>query len=337
MNHAPSFAAADAERIEALRELIAQGGRFDGDAHVTDPAQWPPALAQRLADEPDYFHGRPLSAEELLAEMDVADVAMALIWQNPAATRRGPDRADNFAALADSNRAIALAAARWPRRFVPGGWTDPAGLGVDEAKRMVDLCVDELGFRIVKINPAQNAIPMDGAEVRAVTEHIVARGALPAFHVGGDTPWTPASALEGLARVIAPYPLIAVHMGGGGSGYVEGDETCRAVREVGLRQENIHFVQSAKRDSHIESDLIRYRLAGPAALARIGFGSDAPYGKLAWNFGGAEAMIRGLRDDRHPDPRLRAQPGLFTEADARGLLGGNVARLLLRFCEARRG
>lgn len=331
MSRTPSFAAADAERVAALRELIAGGGRFDGDAHVTDPAQWPPALAERLARESDYFHGRPLSAEELLAEMDVAGVAMALIWQNPAATRRGADREDNFAALAEANRVIARAAARWPRRFVPGGWTDPAGLGVEGARRMVDLCVDELGFRIVKINPAQNAIPMDGAEVRAVTEHIVARGALPAFHVGGDTPWTPASALEGLARVIAPHPLIAVHMGGGGSGYVEGDETCRAVREAGLRAGNIYFVQSAKRDSHIESDLIRYRIEGADTLARIGFGSDAPYGKLAWNFGGAEAMIRGLRDARHPEQRLRARPGLFGEDDARGLLGGNIARLILRF------
>jgi hypothetical protein len=45
-------------------------------------------------------------------------------------------------------------------------------------------------------------------------------------------------------------------------------------------------------------------------------------------------MFRGLMDSkRHPDPRVRKHPGLFTDEAVRNYLGGNLARLILGACE----
>lgn len=40
-------------------------------------------------------------------------------------------------------------------------------------------------------------------------------------------------------------------------------------------------------------------------------------------------MLASLADPRHPDPRLRARPGLFDEAAAQDLLGRNLADLVI--------
>jgi len=45
-------------------------------------------------------------------------------------------------------------------------------------------------------------------------------------------------------------------MGGGGSSYCEGESLYREAREIGLKHPNLFFIQSAKRDCHIESDFI---------------------------------------------------------------------------------
>ena len=42
-------------------------------------------------------------------------------------------------------------------------------------------------------------------------------------------------------------------------------------------------------------------------------------------------MFKSLMDrERHPDPRIRATPGLFTEDDVANYMGRNLADLLLR-------
>ncbi len=301
----------------------------DGDMHLTDLARMSPEADALLRENgPAYYHGRPLSAEDALAEMAMSGVDVALVWQNPAATERGPDPRRNYEALLEANRHILEVARRFPDRFIPAGWTDPGGLGLDGALALVDRCVCEFGFLVIKLNPAQNRYPIDSAEVLAVVDRILSHGAIPAFHVGGDTPFTPASGLARVARHCGDRRLIAVHMGGGGAGYVEGEELYRQIRALGLAQPNLFFVQSAKRDCHIESDFIAYQEAGLPFCRNIAVGSDAPYGRLSWNFGGYRAMFRSLQDPRHPDPRLRANPGLFDETAVEGYLGGNMARLL---------
>lgn len=318
------------ERRLAFLEAHESGLVVDGDTHITDLEHLPPALAARLAAGPDYFHGRPISAEQLLWELDQAGVDLAHCWQNPSATVYGEDPAANFDALLAANRYVHDAASRLPTRIVPAGWTDPKALGVDRACRLASICVREFGFGVVKMNPAQNRYPIDSDEVFRVVDTIVGLGAVPAFHYGADTPFTPA---EGLARVAMRHPhhpIIGVHMGGGGAGFVEAEPLYRQSRQLGLDHPNLHFILSAKRDTHIESDLITYRQAGPPFAHNLTFGSDAPYGRVSWNFGGARAMLESLRRGReHPDPRMRATPDLVDDDAYTDLLGRNFVRLLI--------
>ena len=283
---------------------------IDADTHPSDPRTLPPAMAARVAADPGYFHGRPISGEELLAELDVSGVDMALAWQNPAATAYPGDPAGNRAALLAANRYVADLAARHPTRIIPAGWTDPRALGVAAACALAQLCVRELGMPVVKLNPAQNRFPIDDPAVTAVVDAIVAEGAVPAFHFGSDTPFTPAAGLERVALRHPDHPLIAVHMGGGGGGYVEGEVVYQAARVLGLRRPNLFYVLSAKRDTHIESALLAYAAAGPPFSANLAVASDAPYG-------------------RHPDPRVRARPGLLDDQTVQGFMGRNLADLVI--------
>lgn len=330
LNDLPVPVRTDVERrVQWLRESAATI-TIDGDAHISDLAALPAAAVAALQANENYYHGRPLTAEQLIAELDMAAVDAALVWQNPAATLRGPDRAANFDALLAANRYVFEAARRHPRRLIPAGWTDPAGLGLDGALRLVEICVREFGFAIVKLNPAQNRFPIDSPEVFAVVDRIRALGAVPAFHVGGDTPFTPAAGLGKVAAHLAPGRLIAVHMGGGGSHYVDGEQLYQDIRALGLARPNLFFVQSAKRDTHIESDFITYQIAGDPFARNIAVGSDAPYGRVAWNFGGYRAMFASLNDPRHPDPRLQRTPGLFPPAIVQRYLGSNLAALVVQ-------
>jgi len=112
------------------------------------------------------------------------------------------------------------------------------------------------------MNPAQNKYNIDSDDVVTVFDRIVELGGIPAFHFGGDTPYTKAEGFEALAKRYPEYPVVGIHMGGGGPSYNEGEVHYQKARELGLRHPNIRFIQSAKRDSHMESDFITYQLAG---------------------------------------------------------------------------
>lgn len=320
-------------RVKQQQEfLLANKERLviDGDTHATDIAAMHPALKSQLEACPDYYHGRPVSAEDLLSEMDMAGVDMALIWQNPAATVYSNNPEADFKALFNANLYIYESALNYPERFIPAGWTDPKALGVADAKKLVNLCVNEFGFAIVKMNPAQNAFPIDSDPVVEVFDHIVRLGAVPAFHFGADTEFTPAEGLKNLAKRFPEHPIIGVHMGGGGAAYPAAEDLYQKARMLGLECPNIHFVLSAKRDTHIESDLITYTLAGEQASSRIFCGSDAPYGRMTWNFGGYRAMFKSLIDSRkHTDSRVRETRNLFNDRVAAQYMGGNMARFMI--------
>lgn len=319
--------AATAQLRRLVRFLEANRDRLtiDADVHATDLAAISPELRRQYDSTPDYYHGRPITVEQILAEMGMAGVDMALIWQNPAATAYTDDPGENHAALLAANRHIHEAALRHPERFIPAGWTDPRALGIERALDLVKILVAEFGFPIVKLNPAQNGFPIDSEPACAVIDRIVELGAVPAFHFGADSPYTPAVSVERIARRHQACPLLAVHMGGGGAAYPEADALYCEARALGLRCPNLRFVLSAKRDTHIESDLITYELAGDPFRSHLMFGSDAPYGRMTWNFGGARALLQSLTDGaRHPDPRLRDFPGLFGPAALRRYLGENA-------------
>ena len=316
-----------AERLRQYLEMNADRLVIDCDIHITDLDSLDTKQRLQYETTPNYYHGRPISAEDAIREMAMAGVDMALAWQNPATTVYGDSKDANTRVLTEANRYVLESSRRFPDRIIPGGWVDAKACGLENTLELVDKLVAEFGFLIVKLNPAQNGYQIDGPLSLAVVDRIVEAGAIPAFHFGADTPYTPAEGLLCLARRHPKRPLIAVHMGGGGASYVGAEELYCAARQLGLEYPNIRYVFSAKRDTHIESDLITYQMAGEPFCQNLFCGSDAPYGRMTWNFGGFRAMFRSLIDNQnHTDIRVREQPGLFTPEVARRYLGGNFAR-----------
>lgn len=319
-------------RVQSRRDYLREHGHrlvIDGDVHPTDADALPAEMAERMALEPDYFHGRALLSDRLVPQLDQAGVDMALCWQNPSTLIYSGDLADNARRLEGANARISALAGRHPTRVIPAGWTDPKALGTQAAVALARTCVEEFGMPVVKMNPAQNAYPIDDPMVMEVVDAIVAFGAIPAFHFGADTEFTPTEGLAAVAERHPDHPVIGVHMGGGGGHFVESEATYQSARKLGLERSNVFYVLSAKRDAHMESDLIAYADAGPPSAQQIAVASDAPYGGIAWNFGGFRALFARLADGgAHRDPRLAARPGLFDEAMIAGFMGGNLAALI---------
>jgi len=303
---------------------------IDADTHISNVDYLAEPYRSRYYETDNYYHGKPISAEDLLAEMKMAGVDMSLVWQNTAVTPYGNDRKVNFKTLLSADRYLFEMDLKYPGKFIPGGWTDPKNLGVDLAIKMAEICVKEFGFLFVKMNPAQNEYPIDSDSVVTVFKKIVELGAIPAFHFGSDTPFTPAEGLEKLALLHTEHPVVGIHMGGGGPSYMDGEEHYNKARELGLRHPNIKFIESAKRDTHIESDLITYQLAGEPFSRNICCASDAPYGRQTWNFGGYRAMFKSLIDGaNHTDKRVQNNPNLFTEEVAQNFMGRNFAEMVI--------
>ncbi len=324
-------------RINYLREnrdkLV-----IDGDTHPSDFSRLSAAKRKELQDDPNYYQGRPISTEQLIAELDAAGVDMCIAWQNPAVLDYEEIRPENyevnFQRLREANRHIHDSSKKYPTRILPCGWTDPKALGVELAKTLATQCVEEFGFSVVKMNPAQNEYSMDSPDILEVVDHIVSLGAIPTFHFGGDSPYTMPDALRRIATQFAESRIIAVHMGGGGSHFVDGDSHYIETRKLGLEHPNLFFVLSAIRDCHIESNLITYQLAGAPFCNNIACGSDAPYGKIVWNFGGFRALFDHLSDGKtHTDPRVRENPALFSPEAIQNYMGRNLADLVLAACE----
>ena len=307
---------------------------IDADTHISDTANLPEPLKQQFLESDNYYHGKPISAEDLIAEMRMAGVNMCLSWQNPAVTLYGADREQNFDTLLKANQYLFDMDAKYPNRFIPGGWTDPKNLGEDLAIKMAEICVKELGFLFVKMNPAQNEYPIDSDAVVTVFNKIIELGGIPAFHFGGDTPYTKAEGFEKLALLHPAHPVVGIHMGGGGPSYMEGEIHYQKAREIGLKNPNIKFIQSAKRDTHIESDFITYQLAGEPFSKNIFCASDAPYGRQTWNFGGFRLMFESLKDGaNHTDKRLQQNPTLFSDQVVQNYMGRNFAEFTVEWYE----
>ena len=312
--------------LEANRSKLV----IDTDTHLTDLSSLKGKIKAAYEATPNYYHGRPIGHEEILREMTMAHVDMALSWQNPAATAYSGNPAADFESLMHANRHIFEVSRNYPHSFIPAGWTDPKALGIENALQVVDTCLFEFGFPVIKLNPAQNAYPITSNEVLAIVERIAGAGAVTAFHYGADTQFTPAEGLEKVARQFPQASFLAAHMGGGGAGYLEAERMYLDTREMGIRNPNIHFIQSAKRDTHIESDFIVFQQAGKPYCNNISCGSDAPYGRISWNFGGYRAMFKSLQDtENHTDPRIRNREVVFEETDIQGYLGGNFVDLIL--------
>ena len=333
---APDLTDAARARLTELADYLDREGpglTIDADVHPTDHDALSPEIAERIARDPGYYHTRPILSEELVPRMDQAGIDMALCWQNPGVLTYGDDPDTNAERLTEANRRIAALGRRHPERVIAAGWTDPKALGLDNAIALARRCVCEFGMPVVKMNPAQNAYPITDPMVLAVVDAIAGMGAVPAFHFGSDTPFTPTEGLVEIAERLGNHPVIGVHMGGGGGHFVTAEETYQSARAAGLDHPNIFYVLSAKRDVHMESALIAYADAGEPFCRNIAVASDAPYGNMLFNFGGFRALFAALADGAsYPDPRLRARPGLFGDPMIRGFMGGNLAGLVAAAC-----
>jgi hypothetical protein len=152
----------------------------------------------------------------------------------------------------------------------------------------------------------------------------------------GDGPvrmGVPSDVARGSAQLLARQWSVAFHAHPStpdGIIYMEADALYTAARELGLQCPNVFFLLSAKRDTHIESDLIAYRAAGAPWRHNLAVASDAPYGRVCWNFGGFRAMFECLSHaEGHSDPRLSANPGLFDPDTVRDFMGRNLADLAI--------
>jgi predicted TIM-barrel fold metal-dependent hydrolase len=321
------------QRIEKQLQFLKENKNnlvIDADTHISDVNNLPVHHRRKYFETDNYFHGRPISAEDLLKEMKMAGVDMCLCWQNPAVTDYGDDQQKNFETLLKANRYLFETDAKYQGKFIPGGWTDPKNLGVELAIKMAEICVKEFGFLFVKMNPAQNEYNIDSDDVVTVFNKIVELDGIPAFHFGGDTPYTKAEGFEQLAKLHPGHPVVGIHMGGGGPSYMEGEIHYQKARELGLKHPNIKFIQSAKRDTHIESDFITYLLAGEPFCKNIFCASDAPYGRQTWNFGGFRAMFESLKNGKnHTDKRLQQNPNLFDDEVVQNYLGRNFVELVI--------
>lgn len=311
-------------------EACADNLVIDGDVHLSDIANIPDSALKELAYMEGYYHGKPIDIEIALANMQMAGVDMCLVWQNPSVTVYRKDADYNFKSLLAANRYIYGAVKAYPDKFIPGGWVDPKATSLDQTYELIRIFVHEFGFPIVKVNPAQNQFMIDSDVVFKVLDKIYEFGAIPAFHFGSDTPFTPVAGLERVVQYAQNRPVLAIHMGGGGASYVEADDTYIRARELGLKYDNLKYVLSAKRDTHIESDLIAYQLKGAPYSSNLICASDAPYGNMCWNFGGFRSMFDSFKSGSgHPDIRLKQHPDLFNDQSIAGFMGGNMAQLAI--------
>lgn len=321
------------ERIKRQLEFLKKNKNnlvIDADTHITDLDRLSQPLLKMYSQSENYYHGKPISAQDLLLEMEMAGIDMSLVWQNPAATQYQKDQEINFQQLLKANQYIADMANKHPEKLIPAGWTDPKALGLGKALELTEICILKLGFPIVKMNPAQNAFPIDSDEVFRIVEKITEKRAMVAFHYGADTPFTPAEGLEKIAAYFPDTRIIGVHMGGGGASYSAGEPLYQRTRKLGLIYENLFFIQSAKRDTHIESDFISYTLAGDPHDRQIACASDAPYGRQTWNFGGYRLMFASmLNSENHTDVRVRNHPELFNTDMIKNYMGRNFAELVI--------
>lgn len=134
-----------------------------------------------------------------------------------------------------------------------------------------------------------------------------------------------------MRNALRPIRIIGVHMGGGGALYPEAEDLYNQTRALGLKYANLFFIQSAKRDTHIESDFITYALEGEPFNKNIACASDAPYGRQTWNFGGYRAMFQSLLNSKdHTDARVRQNPSIFIKDLQQDFMGRNFSELIIK-------
>lgn len=211
---------------------------FDADTHLT------------LTEKPSQ------TADELVRNMDYADIDKALIWLQPPYMR----------VIDDANSYIYDSAKRYPDRLVPFGWVDPH-FGIDTSMNMLKKCLDEYGMNGIKLNGAQNSFHIDDLSLEPIYNELEKRNSILALHVGADSyNHTHPYRVGKIANRHPNLKILLAHMGG--AGLPDLGDSCV---EIAQKHPNTMLIGSAI--SYIRILDAIHTLGAD----RVCFGSDAPF------------------------------------------------------------
>lgn len=240
--------------------------------------------------------GGAFAIEEHLKRMERARVDRSLVWLKP--DYKGTE-------IEGHNKYIYHATRQYPDQLLGFGWADPT-VGVEHAKKMVKVCVEEYGFYGVKLNGAQNYYYIDDPRLSLpVVEEIARTGRAIAFHIGPDEyerthPFRAAK----IARMYPQMPVLMVHMG------MTNADMNQAVVEMALECPNMVLIGSATSDRAILEAIVAL------GAERVCFGTDAPFQRPHV----VRAMYEALLDGEMADGHLTGEEKAL-------VMGGNIARL----------
>jgi predicted TIM-barrel fold metal-dependent hydrolase len=237
------------------------------------------------------FDALALTADDLVARMDDAQVDKALVWLKPPYDKN----------IEPENHAVYEGARKYPSRLIPFGWVNPR-LGQDKAYETVSRCFDEYGFHGIKLNGAQDDYVIDDEKlVMPIIERIAGYGKVIAFHIGADFPEnTHPFRLGNIARRFPETTFILIHIGGAAFPSLD-----RAAIEIAKQHPNIYTIGSAIHERAILSAI------DVLGAERVCFGSDMPFFLMHVR----KAMYQALLKNHTAEERGK-------------IMGGNILRLL---------
>lgn len=146
-----------------------------------------------------------LNAEDLLQAMDKAGTDKAVCWPMVTYTRQ----------ISNDNRAIWEASKKYPDRIIPFGGVNPR-LGTEEAMNELNLCIDEYGFKGVKLNGGRDQYYIDDPVLAMpLISKIAEKKLILALHSGHKDPVFSHPFIVGkIAKLFPQLTIIMVHMGG---------------------------------------------------------------------------------------------------------------------------
>lgn len=237
------------------------------------------------------WDGLAITAGELVARMDRAQVDKALIWLKPTYDKN----------IEPENKAVYQANRDFPGRFIPFGWTNPR-LGKERAAAAIRRCFEEYDFWGIKFNGAQDDYVIDDDHLALpLIEQAARYSKIIAFHIGADFyENTHPTRLRRIAQLFPDNKFIMIHMGGAGLPSLD-----RSAVEVLQACPNVLAIGSAINELPI------LRALQQAGTDRVCFGSDTPFGLMHVRLAMYQALLRD-----------------FSPVDQARVLGGNIAQFV---------
>jgi predicted TIM-barrel fold metal-dependent hydrolase len=193
------------------------------------------------------------------------------------------------------NDEVAAAVKQFPDRFIGFGVISPRYGSRHEVQAEVDRCVQELGFKGLKLHPSLNEYFADSPVIYPVVEKAIQYDIPMLFHCWHDSYSSP-RAIGSLADKYPEAKILMGHMGG--------DHWLEAIH-VAASHTNLYLDTA---DSHGDL-LVMHTAVQVAGADKITFGTDVP----AFNL---------------PSEIAKVRYAMISEEAKSQILGGNAVRLL---------